>query len=276
MPNPFELLQTLREQASALRYDDESALDALRRRAEMVIRNIFGNAARYLRDVSEISFYPMASPVPEEYSRKQWDEGKSAFLNLIATMEEELKLFGTAAHPLAPSGPTTPRAETVPAKPQEKKLSRLGVFVVHGHDEEMKQAVARVLTLLGLEPVILHERPNQGRTVIEKFSDYANVDFAVVLLSPDDLAKSRSAPDSPLRTRARQNVILELGYFIGKLGREKVVALFREDTQVEMPSDYSGVLFVPYDPGGRWQFDLLRELKASGYEVDANKLLKSS
>src|SRR6266487_70217 len=180
MPNPFELLQTLREQASALRYDDESALDALRRRAEMVIRNIFGNAARYLRDVSEISFYPMASPVPEEYSRKQWDEGKSAFLNLIATMEEELKLFGTAAHPLAPSGPTTPRAETVPAKPQEKKLSRLGVFVVHGHDEEMKQAVARVLTLLGLEPVILHERPNQGRTVIEKFSDYANVDFAVV------------------------------------------------------------------------------------------------
>jgi predicted nucleotide-binding protein len=276
MSDPFELLGSLREQVSALPYQDSKALDALRRRAEMVIRNIFGNLSRYVKDVSEISFYPIAYPVPEEYSRRDWEDGKSSFLNLISTMEEELKLFGTAAHPFAPRGRSVPNNEV--AKPPvlkkgSKDSPKPTVFVVHGHDEEMKQAVARTLTTLGLDPVILHERPNQGRTVIEKFADYADVGFALVLLSPDDQARARVPPDGPLKTRARQNVILELGYFLGRLGREKVVALFRQDLEFEMPSDYSGVIFVPYDPAGRWQFDVLRELKVAGYQVDANKLL---
>lgn len=87
------------------------------------------------------------------------------------------------------------------------------------------------------------------------------------------MARSRDASTDELRFRARQNVVLELGYFLGKLGRDKVVALYREKADFEMPSDYSGVLFVPFDSQGRWQFDLVRELKASGYDVDANRLL---
>lgn len=68
-------------------------------------------------------------------------------------------------------------------------------------------------------------------------------------------------------------MVFELGYFLGKLGRERVIALYREDENFEMPSDYSGVLFVSYDSAGRWQFDLIKELKACGYDVDANRLL---
>ncbi|HAD05238.1 MAG TPA: hypothetical protein DEB35_09980 [Desulfuromonas sp.] len=143
------------------------------------------------------------------------------------------------------------------------------VFVVHGHNAGIKESVARFLEKLDLEPIILHEKPNAGRTIIEKFSDYSNVHFAVVLLTGDDEGKSKGT-DDPLQRRARQNVVLELGYFLGKLGRSRVCALYEDG--VDIPSDYQGVLFVPLDPHEKWRFDLVRELKAAGFPVDANKI----
>jgi predicted nucleotide-binding protein len=133
--------------------------------------------------------------------------------------------------------------------------------------------VARTLARLDLEPIILHEQPNRGRTIIEKFEDYADVSFAVVLLTPDDMGYAASEDPSTARARARQNVILELGFFLGRLGRERVVALYTGDETFEKPSDYEGVLFIPVDTSGRWQFDLVRELAACGIEVDANKIV---
>lgn len=102
------------------------------------------------------------------------------------------------------------------------------VFVVHGHAEDMKQAAARILSTLGLDPIILHEQANQGKTIIEKFEAHAEVGFAVVLLSGDDMAYPASVERKKAkpRPRARQNVILELGYFLGKLGRNKVFILY--------------------------------------------------
>ena len=98
------------------------------------------------------------------------------------------------------------------------------VFVIHGHDESARESVARFLEKLELEPIILHEQPNKGRTIIEKFEDYADVRFAVVLLTPDDVGAVKDRADD-LRPRARQNVVFEFGFFIGKLGRERVCAL---------------------------------------------------
>ncbi|HET6332086.1 MAG TPA: nucleotide-binding protein, partial [Polyangiales bacterium] len=100
------------------------------------------------------------------------------------------------------------------------------VFVVHGRDESAKEAVARFLAKLDLEPIILHEQPNQGRTVIEKFEGSADVDFAVVLLTPDDTGELADGSGEP-KPRARQNVIFELGYFVGRLGRSRVCALHK-------------------------------------------------
>jgi predicted nucleotide-binding protein len=145
------------------------------------------------------------------------------------------------------------------------------VFVVHGHDSEMKQAVARTLERLGLEAVILHEKPNRGQTIIEKIERYSDVDFAVVLLSPDDTGYSNADGPAAAKLRARQNVILELGYFAGKLGRENVVALHRGS--IELPSDYDGVLYTPYDgDSGTWRSELVAELRDSGYSVSADNL----
>jgi predicted nucleotide-binding protein len=147
------------------------------------------------------------------------------------------------------------------------------VFIVHGHDNEMKQYVARVLTQLGLVPNILHEKPNQGRTIIEKLeANTSDVGFAVVLLSPDDMAYIRSQTPEQARPRARQNVVLELGYFIAKLGREKVMPLYKGAEAFELPSDIAGVVYTPFDDAGHWRYALADELKAAGYTIDKNKL----
>jgi predicted nucleotide-binding protein len=150
--------------------------------------------------------------------------------------------------------------------------SNTNIFVVHGHDEEIKQSVARTLSKLGLNPIILHEQPNLGRTIIEKFEKNADVQFAVILLSPDDMAYRASDSAKATRPRARQNVVLELGYFAGRLGRERVFTLKKGD-ELEVPTDISGVIYTPYDPAGHWRFELVRELRAAGYNVDANSLL---
>lgn len=144
------------------------------------------------------------------------------------------------------------------------------VFIVHGHDEEAKQSVARFIENLGLKAIILHEQPNKGRTIINKFEDYSQVGFAVVLLTPDDVGSSFNK-QTELRPRARQNVIFELGFFIGRLGTERVCALCKGD--IELPSDYQGVLWIKMDSNSTWQFELSRELKAVGYKIDLNKLV---
>lgn len=158
-------------------------------------------------------------------------------------------------------------AETLNSKPV---VETSYVFIVHGHDEAAREKVARFVSRLGLEPIILHEQPNRGQTIIEKFEGHSSVGFAVVLLTPDDVGGKN---ESCLRPRARQNVIMELGYFCGILTRARVCALLKGD--VEIPSDYFGVLYVPFDEADAWQFNLAREMKAAGLPVDLNKAYDS-
>lgn len=143
------------------------------------------------------------------------------------------------------------------------------VFVVHGHNNEVKINVARTVEKLGLEAIILHEQANAGKTIIEKFEEHSDVTFAIVLLTDDDLGKSKK--EDNLNNRARQNVILELGYFIGKLSRNKVCPLYVPG--VELPSDLLGLLYIELDAEESWKFKLAKELKASGLDVDVNKIL---
>ncbi|MCA9601666.1 MAG: nucleotide-binding protein [Polyangiales bacterium] len=145
-----------------------------------------------------------------------------------------------------------------------------GVFLVHGHDERHLDSVARFLEKF-VRVTILREQPNKGRTIIEKFESYADVGFAVVLLTPDDLGGAAEGNRDAFRARARQNVILELGYFLGRLGRARVCALYVDG--VEIPSDYAGVLFVPLDESGNWKLLLAKELRAAEFPIDLNEAL---
>lgn len=162
---------------------------------------------------------------------------------------------------------------------QPKELSQ-EIFIVHGHNEEMKQTVARIVSKLGLKPIILHEQPNGGKTIIEKFESNAkSISFAIILLSADDLAAScrdlngvnNEDVRQHLENRARQNVVFEMGYFVGKLGRSNVFLLLQDG--VAKPGDLDGIVYTAYDAAHAWRFELVKELKSCGYNVDANNIL---
>lgn len=143
------------------------------------------------------------------------------------------------------------------------------VFIVHGHDDGARETVARFLERLGLEAIILHEQANQGRTIIEKVIAHGDVGFAVVLLTPDDEGCAKGGIP---QQRPRQNVLLELGYFIGRLGRDKVCAL--KQGEMELPSDFAGVVWEIMDSSGGWKQALARELEAAGHSIDWNKIMR--
>jgi len=144
------------------------------------------------------------------------------------------------------------------------------IFIVHGHDDGPKYAVTRYVERLGFEAIILHEQASQGRTIIEKIEAHSDVGFAIILLTPDDFGGAKG--EAP-KDRARQNVILELGFFVGKLSRSRVCALKRGD--IEVPSDFGGVVYVTYDESGAWQKELGAELEAAGFDIDWNLVMRS-
>ena len=137
------------------------------------------------------------------------------------------------------------------------------IFIVHGHDESLREQVKYFLKEQNLTPVILSEQASGGKTIIEKLEDEANdIGYAIILYTPDDNT------NNPEQKRARQNVIFEHGYFTAKLGRSGVCVIMSDN--VEKVGDNDGVLYI-----GRqdWKKGLLRELKNAGFEVDANKIL---
>lgn len=137
------------------------------------------------------------------------------------------------------------------------------MFIVHGHDDIAKLEMAEFIQELGLEPIILHLQASSGRTIIEKIEHYSNVGFGVVLYTPCDVGAKVGALVSSYR--ARQNVVFEHGYLIGKLGRPRVAAVVKG--QIETPNDISGVVYIQLDDLGAWKEELKIEMKAAGYRV---------
>lgn len=154
-----------------------------------------------------------------------------------------------------------------PTAPMDKSK----VFIVHGHDGEAKEAVARFVENLHFKAIILHEQANSGKTIIEKIEANSNVGFGIVLYTPCDLGASQEKKDE-LKPRARQNVVFEHGYLMGKIGRENVCALVKGD--IEKPTDISGVVYIPMDESEAWKYRVAKEMKACGYEFDPSKLLE--
>jgi predicted nucleotide-binding protein len=146
------------------------------------------------------------------------------------------------------------------------------LFLVHGRDKgalfEVQEFLERVT---GIRPVVLSEQPSRGQTIIEKLGAHlAPGSFAVVLMTADDEGRLRGE-DGELKLRARQNVLFELGFAVGRLERQ-YVAVLHEDG-VELPSDYYGVVYITFDSGGGWKLQLVGELRAAGIDADANKAL---
>ncbi len=148
------------------------------------------------------------------------------------------------------------------------------VFVISGSDEEMKKAVTKALTKLWLTPIVLCEEPGHGKKIIEQSAEYADVNFAVVLLSPDEYAYAKTDEHSKRKLRPQQEVIFELGFVLGKLGKDNVMVLFRESDTFDMPTIFASLKVTAFDDRDSWKLALLRELASSGYVVDGDRILK--
>ena len=152
-------------------------------------------------------------------------------------------------------------------KNEKMAKERNKVFIVHGHDNETKQEVARFIESIGLETIILHEQASRSMTIIEKIEHYSSeANFAIVLYTPCDKGRGAKETNVPARDRARQNVVFEHGYLMAKIGRGNVCALVKGE--IETPSDISGVVYTPLDSNGGWKIELLKELKACGYTLE--------
>ena len=162
------------------------------------------------------------------------------------------------------------KSNTAPILTTRKTLSKSEVFIVHGHDDLAKTQTARFIEKLGLKPIILHEQINSGKTIIEKIEEFSNVGFGIILYTPCDKG-CKNGEESNLSSRARQNVVFEHGYLIGKIGRQNVCALVKGN--IETPTDISGVVYVSMDSDESWHLKIAKELKIAGYNIDLNNLL---
>lgn len=241
-----------------LDYGDQAKLNDLCRRVPEKFRQLSINES-YVADFLNVQFMPSGYFAKDEDAKEVWELGKKQWINILSTIDDSIR-----------------GASIFDDLKQGKERQVDGIFIVHGHDSRMLSSVERWIRELGIEPIILHQQPDQGRTIIEKIEAYSDVGFAIVLLSPDDdgrRKRRRKKPDR-FKPRARQNVILELGYFIGKLGRNKVHAIYRDQKNLELPSDFLGVLYTPFKKAKDWQSKIARELEAAGYSTDKNKLSK--
>ena len=246
-----------------LRYDSPK-FEKWKRDTRIAISNTFDNKSGHIFEFNNIKFSlrGLLPGVPGSAVQTTYMQGLESAASLLESMIEEVEDYWDDKD--QGQIPSSAQANGRPSSNQ--------VFVIHGRDEGAKQTVARFLETLGLEPVILHEQANQGHTIIEKFEDHADVGFAVALLTPDDVGSLKEEKIN-LNPRARQNVIFEFGYFIGKLDRKRVCALIKGD--VEKPSDYDGVLCIPWDDPDGWKMRLIKELKSAGFQLDANRAFQA-
>lgn len=232
------------------------------RNTEVATANTFGEKSRHVNDFTSIPYSLMviSSTTPDSAFQRAYVDGLESASSVLQSMIEEIEEYWEDE---------MDKSELLQPCDSVAEFTD-DIFIIHGRDNGVKDMVARFITTIGLNPIILHELPNQGRTIIEKFERHADVGFAIALLTPDDLGTLYGNKNN-LQPRARQNVIFEFGYFMGRLGRNRVCALTKSN--IEILSNYAGVLYIPLDVSGAWKINLVRELKAVGYNIDANLVL---
>lgn len=238
------------------------------RNVQAALRRLFGEKSEHVTSFKNVSYSPMVftDGMPDSVWAECFREGMVQAQAIMRAAIQETEDYDVEGS----NSTRSHRDSTLSINSSRMKTSRRAdirkVFVVHGHDAEMREAVARFLEKLGLEPVVLSEQASSGNTVIEKFERFSDVKFAIVLLSPDDVGTTAMTP-AELRSRPRQNVVLELGYFLGRLGRDRVCPLVRG--KLDLPSDFHGVVYVAFE-AETWKLHLMKELKAAGLDIDAN------
>jgi predicted nucleotide-binding protein len=246
-------LELIDERIAAANRGTVEDVTGWRRQAQVVLRTVLPEGDPLIDDFGRVKYSPSVYTSGTDFTPYR----RGGVLNAVTVLEAaktQLILQAEVAHAVE---------ETAPVKPADQSTQ---VFIVHGHDEAKKHQVARVVRdLTGDEPVILHEVADEGRVLIEKFEASAGqTGYAVVILTADDLGRAVDASeDAP---RGRQNVIFEMGFFFGSIGRRRVSVLL--DPGVERPSDVDGLVYTPLDPAGAWKMSLAKNMEAAGLAID--------
>ena len=253
------LLQTLLNEVQSIQFENFDE-DKIRSKTKLYIKKCFGESSEYMERLEQIHFTPSIyyrnMPTSDYYD--SFSVGKKYLLNLLSTMIEDIELTIDETN-----------KNDVVEFANKKQLNSKNIFIVHGHNQSVRNAVELFVKSIDYNPIILCKEPNLGQTIIEKIESNAeNVCFAIVLYTACDEGKAKQ--EAELKPRARQNVVFEHGFMCSKLGRDHVVALLSD--RVEQPGDLNGVVYVEFDNSGAWQFKIAKEMKAVGLNVDLNKI----
>lgn len=247
--------------------------------AGLNLRRAIESAGYSLNENFELSDHekgPVAQPTPQTKLNHSWasvpvaheKQPAPATQPLPQPKLDEAWLFDEFVPPAddkqqAPAAQISPEEKAIIQKAEVKKTPPKEIFLVHGHDElNMHKVSDWVHVLTGVKPIILSNQLNKGMTLIEKFESYsADSACAIVLMTPDDEARAKREPESALVSRARENVVFELGYFYGKLKRENVIVL---NFGVKLPGDVHGLVYIGE---AEWKVDLGAELAGLGYRA---------
>ena len=198
-------LIALRDKADMLLYDDyDNEIDLINKKISLYSEKIFGDSKKYGIEAQNIPYRLFVDPCPESEQREMWMRGQQRLVNLIETMIEDYQIsFNDGSK-------------------KSKMKDNKKVFIVHGHNDKLKLEVANWLYSLDLKPIILHEQANSGvKSIINKLETYSDVRCAIILMTADDKGKAKE--EKPYKDRARQNVVFEAGYFIGKLVHRSII-----------------------------------------------------
>ncbi|MGJ0338251.1 TIR domain-containing protein [Aliarcobacter cryaerophilus] len=257
--NALNKIQTLKSQLLNISEYSSDDFYKWRIRSERYINDIFKDNIHYEK-LSKVRFLHLGLMFGNRVSRneeiEEFESGKKWAISILETFYEEVEEWKDEIIEV-----------TIPKQIYSANNSNK-VFIVHGHDELIITQVLELLRKLGLEPIILKDEANNGDTIIEKIERLSSeVGFGIVLYTACDIG---GKDIDSLKPRARQNVVLEHGYLMARIGRKNTMALIKD--KVEIPSDISGLLYTPIDEHKNWQYKLVDELKASGYDVSKDSI----
>ena len=251
--NDKKKIELLQKQIDAAENGSVADWQLWRDKTDVILRNVLGDGSPIYSDFRNIRYtlnVVHGGTTQDDYRRARL-RGVQRAISLLEAAKTEVEVSGGL--PEAPMG-SEPAGSTI--------------FIVHGRDEASKHEVARfVQDVTSRKPIILSEQSNDGLTLIEKFEQAAqDAAYAIVISTGDDVGRLSDELDADLKPRARQNVVFELGYFFGALGRNRVTMLYQND--VERPSDTDGFVHIPLDQNGGWKLPLAKNMNKAGIGID--------
>lgn len=258
-------LELLDQQITAANGGMPSDFSGWKDQTGVVLRAVLGTESHVYIEFVKLRYSPQVYGAGTDFSPYRQASVKKA-ISLLNAAKTEVRLSDESHQ-----ATLTKEVETLIDVGDKGAVDEAGrIFIVHGHDGEKKHQLARfLLALTGQEPVILHEQPSRGTVLMEKLeASAARTGYAIALLTADDLGKAKDEDD--LKPRGRQNVVFEMGFFMGALGRKNVAVLY--DDGVEEPGDMKGFVYTALDAAGGWRAYIAREIEAAGITVDWSAL----